>query len=70
MVLATNGNYTFGIIQIVNVVRVSSQDEIAVVQDQSNSVILTLPYSSNIDQAATMSNVGVPGKYVVDFNGK
>lgn len=53
-----------------NVVRVSSRDEIAVVQDQSNSVILTLPYSSNIDQAATMSNVGVPGKYVIDFNGK
>ena len=28
-----------------------------------------LPYSSNITNAATESNTGVPGEYVVDMNG-
>ena len=32
--------------------------------------IISLPYASDIANAASNTNTGVPGKYVVDMNGK
>ena len=31
---------------------------------------INLPYASDIANAASNTNTGVPGKYVVDMNGK
>ena len=34
------------------------------------SKTINLPYASDIANAASNTNTGVPGKYVVDMNGK
>ena len=36
----------------------------------TGSKIISLPYASDIANAASNTNTGVPGKYVVDMNGK
>ena len=36
----------------------------------AGSKTISLPYDSDIANAASNTNTGVPGKYVVDINGK
>ena len=66
--LATNGNYTYGIILFVSVEPAAINDEARV--QLINTPIYDLPYTSDILNAPMNSNVGVPGKYVIDMNGK
>ena len=70
--LATNGNYTYGIIQFVSVEPAASNDEARVVNGyiSTSTQIYEFPYASDKLNAPTNSNVGVPGKYVIDMNGK
>ena len=71
--LATNGNYSYGIIQFVSIEpAANNHDEARVVNGyiSSSTQIYEFPYASDKLNAPTNSNVGVPGKYVVDMNGK
>ena len=45
----------------------ASGDEAEIID---KSKIKSLPYASDIANAASNTNTGVPGKYVVDMNGK
>ena len=66
--LATNGNYNYGIILFVSVEPAAINDEARV--ERINTHLYDLPYASDILNAPINSNVGVPGKYVIDMNGK
>ena len=66
--LATNENYNYGIIQFVSVEPAASNDDAKV--QRSGNHIYDFPYASNVLNAPINSNVGVPGKYVIDMNGK
>ena len=68
--LATNGNYSYGIIQFVSVEPAASNDDAIVHNGYTSTQIYEFPYASDKLNAATNSNVGVPGKYVIDMNGK
>ena len=68
--LATNGNYSYGIIQFVSVEPAASNDEARVYNSYTFAQIYEFPYASDKLNAPTNSNVGVPGKYVIDMNGK
>ena len=69
--LATNGNYTYGIIQFVSVEpAANNHDEARVYNGYTFAQIYEFPYASDKLNAPTNSNVGVPGKYVIDMNGK
>ena len=65
-ILATNGQYTYGILLFVSVEQglcfVYTAQVLAINKNYY------FPYASDILNAA--NNTGVPGKYVVDLNGK
>ena len=69
IVVATNGEYTYAIIQIVSVAQGVVYS--AFIQDPNTLVVVKkLPYTDNVQNAANESNSGVPGKYIVDLNRK
>lgn len=70
---ATNGHFSYLIIQFVSVEPVAAtRGDVAQIELSFGGVstIEPLPYESNIANATTLTNVGVPGKYVIDLNGK
>ena len=68
MVLATNGQYTYCIILFVSVEPATSGDSAYTLIPSVS--LHRLPYASDIANAANNTNTGVPGKYILDFNGK
>ena len=46
----------------------ASDDDAQIWTGETKSI--SLPYASDIANAASNTNTGVPGKYVVDMNGK
>ena len=66
--LATNGNYTYAIILFVSVEPAAINNDAHV--ERGGNHIYDFPYASDILNAPINSNVGVPGKYVIDMNGK
>ena len=68
IVVATNGEYTYAIIQIVSVIQ--GRVRPTYILDQSDVVVKILPYADDIDNAPNDSNSGVPGTYIVDLNSK
>ena len=65
-VIASNGEYTYVIIQFVSVE--SGLDEYDILATTGND---DLPYNSNPSKAGNGgTNPDVPGKYIIDLNGK
>ncbi len=65
-VIATNGEYTYVIIQFASVESGLATGEIGAVIGTED-----LPYKSNPSQAANGgTNPDIPGKYIIDLNGK
>ena len=65
-VIATNGEYTYAIIQFASVESgLAGGDILARIGE------INLPYNSNPSQAANGgTNPDIPGKYIIDLNGK
>uniref|UniRef100_A0A1X7UCA0 Uncharacterized protein n=1 Tax=Amphimedon queenslandica TaxID=400682 RepID=A0A1X7UCA0_AMPQE len=70
LVLATNGRYTFGIVLIVRVLD-DTQTFTGSYNDDFSQLLFEYPFATNgflNSNAVTESDVGIPGKYVLDFN--
>ncbi len=68
VVVATNGEYTYAIIQIVSVAQ--GVNYFVKIDDQSGTLVKDLPYTDDVGNAPNDSNSGVPGKYIVNLNRK
>ncbi len=65
-VFAINGEYTYAIIQFASVENGLTTGQITAKID-----VIDLPYQSNPSQAANGgTNPDIPGKYIIDLNGK
>ena len=65
-VIATNGEYTYAIIQFASVESGLAGDDILALISSIN-----LPYNSDPSQAGNEgTNPDIPGKYIIDLNGK
>lgn len=69
IVLATNGRYSYLILLFVSVEAATRIGEFIAIS-LSDGTAFSLPYSNDIGNVTTLSNVGTPGKYVIDLNGK
>ena len=49
---------------------VESEASVDSAEIRAGSKTISLPYESDTANAASNTNTGVPGKYVVDMNGK
>ncbi len=67
VVVATNGEYTYAIIQIVSVAQ--GVNYFAFIEDYAG-VQVNLPYTDDVGNAPNDSNSGEPGKYIIDLNRK
>ena len=67
VVVATNGEFTYAIIQLAVVSSEIEYNSVGVL-DMNGNLLRTIPYADDVQNAASNSNSGVPGRYIIDLN--